>query len=429
MLQEKGVTVHVGSVMGTLTGAEMRKAENQALRTSRNPAAVFVGFDKEGNPKPTVAPPTKAGDAAAVQKPSAASGAMEVEDEEIAGVVFEDEQLQRHVVKARVTVIADGMYSVNRKNLHLNQPKVLSHFCGYILKHPAHQPPLPYPNRGHVIMADPNPVLLYQISDTETRILVDVPHPMPSEEDGTLQNYFKNVIAPQLPDCARPAFLQAIATQKPNSCANRGLVSAPVQKKGAVLLGDALNMRHPLTGGGMTVALKDTEMLSIVLKGLDLRSCSSEDLQEAINRFQTARSSHSSTINILANALYRVFSKPASDDGTRDRLRAACVDYLSLGGSNTAGPIGLLSGLTPKPEILITHFFAVAGHAMKRALLPVPTPGRLRQGYDLLHIACIIIMPLIAQEKVTVLSSAPVLGLVNLLFPWKDMQDKLTGGK
>lgn len=187
----------------------------------------------------------------------------------------------------------------------------------------------------------------------------------------------------------------------------------------AILLGDSWNMRHPLTGGGMTVALRDVESLWRSVRDLDLQHCSDAALDDALARFQAARGLHAATINILAVALYRVFSRPASDDGTRARLRAACIDYLSLGGACTAGPVGLLSGLTPKPEVLIAHFFAVAFYAMRRALLPFPTPTKLRQGYDLLHIACIIIMPLIAAEKVPVMSWRPVQGVVDLIFPWR----------
>lgn len=36
---------------------------------------------------------------------------------------------------------------------------------------------------------------------------------------------------------------------------NRSMPAAPSTTPGALLLGDSFNMRHPLTGGGMTVAL------------------------------------------------------------------------------------------------------------------------------------------------------------------------------
>jgi len=41
------------------------------------------------------------------------------------------------------------------------------------------------------------------------------------------------------------------------------LASRPILREGAVLLGDALNMRHPTTGSGMTVALTDVKDLGI----------------------------------------------------------------------------------------------------------------------------------------------------------------------
>ena len=40
----------------------------------------------------------------------------------------------------------------------------------------------------------------------------------------------------------------------------------------ALLLGDSWNTRHPLTGGGMTVALKDVELVGRALRALDFAS-------------------------------------------------------------------------------------------------------------------------------------------------------------
>jgi squalene monooxygenase len=188
------------------------------------------------------------------------------------------------------------------------------------------------------------------------------------------------------------------------------------------MVGDILNMRHPLTGGGMTVAIKDVELFANSLLPLGDLGVPGEvtegRLERAIAKFYEGRGRHASTINILANALHRVFTKPQNDDGTRGRLRAACLEYLSMGGPYSAGPVGLLSGLTPAPWVLVAHFFAVAAYAMRKALLP-PTPTRLRQGYDLMHVACIIIMPLLASERATVLSWTPVQWGIHLLFPWK----------
>jgi squalene monooxygenase len=187
------------------------------------------------------------------------------------------------------------------------------------------------------------------------------------------------------------------------------------------MVGDVLNMRHPLTGGGMTVALKDVELLSECLGRLALtgaRAAPERRVASAIASFYARRGRHASTINILANALHRVFTKPVGDDGTRARLREACIEYLGMGGAFAAGPVGLLSGLTPKPWVLVAHFFAVAAYATRTALLP-PTPARLRQGWDLMHVACAIIMPLLAAERTTFLAWRPVQWATDVMFHWR----------
>ena len=180
-------------------------------------------------------------------------------------------------------------------------------------------------------------------------------------------------------------------------------------------------MRHPLTGGGMTVCLKDVEMFvhALARHVPDRRLDDLHGLGAAIAAFQRDRAAHASTVNVLAHALYRVFSKPEQDDGTRQQFRDACYEYLAMGGTRTAGPIGLLSALTPYPWVLASHFFFVAAHAMRRALFPFPTPSRLRLAYNILHVACIIIMPQLEAEGVTVLATWPLRALTNVLFPWR----------
>ena len=42
-----------------------------------------------------------------------------------------------------------------------------------------------------------------------------------------------------------------------------------------------------------------------------------------------------------------------------EEMRAACFDYLRLGGMFSAGPISLLSGINPRPSVLVMHFFMV----------------------------------------------------------------------
>lgn len=91
-----------------------------------------------------------------------------------------------------------------------------------------------------------------------------------------------------------------------------------------------------------------------------------------------------STINTLAEALYKVFS--ASSDTASKEMREACFDYLSLGGVFSEGPIALLAGLSPSPLILLLHFFAVAIYGVSRLLLPFPSPKRIWIGARLIYV-------------------------------------------
>lgn len=95
--------------------------------------------------------------------------------------------------------MCDGLFSKFRKEFTTKTPDVRSNFVGFILK----DLELPLPNHGHVILANPSPVLMYQISTHDTRILVDVPGKLPSISTGELQAYLENIVAPELPESIR----------------------------------------------------------------------------------------------------------------------------------------------------------------------------------------------------------------------------------
>ena len=81
----------------------------------------------------------------------------------------------------------------------------------------------------------------------------------------------------------------------------------PHTKEGVILLGDAWNMRHPLTGGGMTVALADVVLLAPMLAAEpDLADWHA--LTDVLHRWHWARKPLAATINILSVALYDLFS-------------------------------------------------------------------------------------------------------------------------
>ena len=113
---------------------------------------------------------------------------------------------------------------------------------------------------------------------------------------------------------------------------------------GLIMLGDAMNMRHPLTGGGMTVAFNDVVLLKQCLSPEIVPNFNDTKLVlEQMRRFHWKRKSLSSVINILAQALYSLF---AADDELLHALQEGCFRYFQLGGRCIDDPVGMLSGYT-----------------------------------------------------------------------------------
>ncbi|KAL5561105.1 hypothetical protein UlMin_030852 [Ulmus minor] len=312
----------------------------------------------------------------------------------IKGVQYKNKAGKELTSNAPLTIVCDGCFSNLRRNLCNPQVDVPSCFVGLILENCN----LPYANHGHVILGDPSPLLFYPISSTEIRCLVDVPgQKVPSVANGEMANYLKTVVAPQIPPELLSAFLAAVEKGNIRSMTNRTMPASPQPTPGALLMGDAFNMRHPLTGGGMTVALSDIVVLRDLLRPLrDLND--GESLCNYLESFYTLRKPVASTINTLAGALYKVFC--ASPDPARQEMRRACFDYLSLGGICSTGPIALLSGLNPRPLSLVLHFFAVAIYGVGRLLLPFPSLKRIWIGIRLILGAAGIIFPIIKSEGV-----------------------------
>ncbi|KAF8406170.1 hypothetical protein HHK36_008250 [Tetracentron sinense] len=312
----------------------------------------------------------------------------------IEGVQYKTKTGQEQKAYAPLTIVCDGCFSNLRRSLCNPKVDVPSSFVGLVLENCN----LPYANHGHVVLGDPSPILFYPISSTEIRCLVDVPgKKVPSVSNGEMANYLKTVVAPQIPPELYNAFISTIDKGNIRTMPNRSMPAAPYPTPGALLMGDAFNMRHPLTGGGMTVALSDIVVLRDLLKPLyDLNDASS--LCKYLESFYTLRKPVASTINTLAGALYKVFC--ASPDQARKEMRQACFDYLSLGGLFSTGPVALLSGLNTRPLSLVLHFFAVAVYGVGRLLLPFPSPKRLWIGARLISSASGIIFPIIKAEGV-----------------------------
>lgn len=167
------------------------------------------------------------------------------------------------------------------------------------------------------------------------------------------------------------------------------------------MLGDAMNMRHPLTGGGMTVAFNDAVVLRELLAAVpDLGDARA--VAAAARQFHWRRKRLSSIINVLAMALYSLF---AADGPQLRALRMGCFAYFQRG--VTEEPTGLLGGLIHRPWVLFRHFFTVAflaiylhgrdvvgGGALGMLRLPVAALDAVL----ILWKACVVFLPIMYRE-------------------------------
>ncbi|KAK5998714.1 Squalene epoxidase ERG1 [Cladobotryum mycophilum] len=255
----------------------------------------------------------------------------------------------------QLTIIADGYDSKFRKQVTGTKPIVKSKFYALELI----DAKLPELHHGHVIIGNAFPILLYQIGTHETRALFDVPQGIPeaSPANGGVRGYIKNHAIPALPESVRPAAEKALEDGKiPRSMPNSWLPAVPQTPNGLILLGDAYNMRHPLTGAGMSVAFNDALTLADVLHPDRIPSLGDAPaVQEAMKKLYWRRKNYSSILNTLAQALYALF---AANDRQLSALQMGCFEYFRR--EQTDGPVGMLGALIHRPLCLAYHFFYVA---------------------------------------------------------------------
>ena len=206
-----------------------------------------------------------------------------------------------------MTIVADGYASKFRKSQISKQPITKSKFWGLELI----DTDLPRPKHGHVVLGDGAPVLLYQIGTHETRALIDIPEntPTASVRNGGVKAHLSQVVVPTLPAEVRPSFEASIEKGRLRSMPNSFLPPSTNKTPGLIIMGDAMNMRHPLTGGGMTVAFNDTVLLSSLLHPQIIPHLDDfPKILRQLSKFHWQRKNLTAVINVLAQALYSLFA-------------------------------------------------------------------------------------------------------------------------
>ena len=327
--------------------------------------------------------------ASALQNPSVtqihgkALQLLENEKNEIVGVSYRESiTSQIKSIYAPLTITSDGFFSNFREHLSNNEKTVTSYFIGLILK----DCDMPFPKHGHVFLSGPTPFICYPISNNEVRLLIDFPGGQVPRKN-LLQEHLDANVTPYIPECMRISYDQAMEEGGFKVMPNHYMAAKPIIRKGAVMLGDALNMRHPLTGGGLTAVFSDIQILSAHL--LAMSDFKNTDLiHEKIEAYYRDRKNANANLNILANALYAVMSN--------DLLKTSVFKYLQCGGANAQESIAILAGLNRKHFSLIKQFCFLAvfgaGNLLRQGISNSP------KAIKLLKDAFTIIKPLIKNE-------------------------------
>ena len=302
------------------------------------------------------------------------------------GVRWRDSAGVERDLCARLVVLATGRTRRLREIAgDLHDERATSYSVGVLVR----DVDLPHPGYGHLVVAAPSPVLLYRLDRNHVRVLADIPSHLPRVSDGSMDGYLCGVVAPQLPLSVQASFIAAVRAGQPKAMPNIRSRLTPRTIPGLVVIADALSTRHPLTGGGMTVALSDVRQVDQLLRGVAFNERMS--VSKRIRRYYRQRERLASTINLLAGALYDLLRAEGTGG---ELLRDGLFRYWALGGRAVSGPMGLLSGLSPSPSLLMANYVAVTGMAMTGALRGrrrVPLFAEWRDARSVMHASLRII--------------------------------------
>jgi squalene monooxygenase len=226
---------------------------------------------------------------------------------------------------------------------------------------------------GHVFLAACTPVLIYAISPTEARILLDVPH--------------LNGRRPSSADCADlfAALPAALRHEVERAAAAQPRMSALIQATDPdrsvqgrlVLVGDAGGSCHPLTASGMTMCISD----ALLLRNTILEQ--PNDLSAALRLYQRRRRWPQVTRLALAESLREAFCAGTAELRV---VRRGILCHWSGSAVGRSATLALLSTADGRPLALLRQMLAVMMSGVLAHLRnpAVTESGKTLSGYRLL---------------------------------------------
>jgi len=245
-----------------------------------------------------------------------------------------------HLLRTGLLIAADGRSSPLRRMSGIGHKQIhISNMVGYTIDGDN----LPHPGFGHVFVGKTAPVLAYQISRTETRIMFDVPL---TSDEADLDS---------LPRGLRGAVEAVVNTQAPLRAANYSVVPEAVYKGRMVCVGDAGGSCHPLTATGLSACTRDAILLRQALRE------TRREIPAALARYASLREGPQRTRLAGAEVLYDVFRGQTLE---MRMMRDALFRYWQNSPRGRVITMALLSTEEHRLSVLIREYINVCRHTM-----------------------------------------------------------------
>ena len=115
-----------------------------------------------------------------------------------------------------------------------------------------------------------------------------------------VKEYMRESVLAIAPENIQFGFLNALNTARLRAMPNAWLHSTQILQPGLLILGDAANMRHPISASGMMVELKDVVLIARMLHPHNVASFKdSQATLSVVRSFHWKRKTHSVASNIL----------------------------------------------------------------------------------------------------------------------------------
>ncbi len=295
------------------------------------------------------------------------------DDGRVSGVAVRDVMTKavRHI-HAGVVIGADGKASTVRKLAGISDAGKQT--VGFTAGIELIDAPLPFPAYAHVMLGAWGPILAYPILRDEdgrihTRVTFDLPDELPVKGKA-LARYIQQSYVPFMPfalgQSVREALLSGATEVEMAPTVN--LPAPHAICRGLALVGDAAGCSHPITASGMTMCLRDAEVLAAQAAKRQHATRNEPWLTDAcLRRYQTEHDRYVPTRQALADAVYEAFRGGRTGDRA---IRKALFRYWSSGEQARSRSMALLSCSEGRPTVFLSEYLRTAGHAFQASLNP-----------------------------------------------------------